>query len=214
MEIPNYDQVLSKESMFKQVNGCEYMPNNTFKMLIAGPSGSGKTNQLLYIMAKPLICFDKLYLYARNLEQEKYKALERIMAQISGKVGYELLECSNDEILPVKELDSVSQKVVIFDDYMWNDNQKELINYFAQARHKNCSVIYLSQSFYGCPKMIRMNCYHFCVYEFLSFREKGLISKELGVNKEQYGSAIKKPFRFLYVDKPLKKVKWNYYGSL
>ena len=33
-------------------------------------------------------------------------------------------------------------------------NQEELINYFIQGRHKNCSVIYLSQSFYKTPRNI------------------------------------------------------------
>ena len=30
-------------------------------------------------------------------------------------------------------------------------NQRETVDYFIQGRHKNCSVIYLSQSFYKTP---------------------------------------------------------------
>lgn len=40
-----------------------------------------------------------------------------------------------------------NQKVVIFDDYVCEKNQRQLIDYFIQGRHKNCSVIYLSKSF-------------------------------------------------------------------
>ena len=41
-----------------------------------------------------------------------------------------------------------------------------------------------------------------------------MISSELGVEKEQYKKATKKPFSFLYIDKPKKKVKRNFTGEL
>ena len=40
-----------------------------------------------------------------------------------------------------------NQKLVIFGDFVCEKNQKPLIEYFIRGRHKNCSVIYLSQSF-------------------------------------------------------------------
>ena len=86
--------------------------------------------------------------------------------------------------------------------------------HFIQGRHKNCSVIYLTQSFYGCPKAIRLNCSHFCLYDFPSSRERNLISQELGIDKEKYIRATKKPYSFCYVDKPMKTVKRNFYGNV
>ena len=41
-----------------------------------------------------------------------------------------------------------------------------------------------------------------------------MISSELGVEKEQYKKATKKPFSFLYIDKPKKKVKINFTREL
>ena len=90
-----------------------------------------------------------------------------------------------------------NQKLVIFDDYVCDKNQRQLIDYFIQGRHKNCSVIYLSQSFYKTPKDIPLNCSHYCLYEFPSSRESNRISSELGVNKEDYKSATRKPYSFL-----------------
>ena len=72
-----------------------------------------------------------------------------------------------------------NQKVVIFDDYVCDKNQRELIDFFIQGRHKNCSVIYLSQSFYKTPKDIRLNCSHYCIYDFPSSTERNMISSEL-----------------------------------
>ena len=67
--------------------------------------------------------------------------------------------------------------------YVCEKNQRQLMVYFIQGRHKNCSVIYLSQSFYKTPKDIRLNCSHYCLYEFPSSRESNRISSELGVDK-------------------------------
>ena len=91
--------------------------------------------------------------------------------------------------------------------------QRQLIDYFIQGRHKNCSVIYLSQSFYKTPKDIGLNCSHYCVYEFPSSRERNMILAELGVSKEKFKKATQEPFSFLYVDKPKKKIKKNFYGK-
>ena len=95
-----------------------------------------------------------------------------------------------------------------------NKKKTEAINYFIQGRHKNCLVIYLSQSFYKTPKDIPLNCFHYCVYEFPSSRERSMISVELGVSKEKFKKATQEPFSFLYVDKPKKKIKKNFYGII
>ena len=86
-------------------------------------------------------------------------------------------------------------------------NQRQIVDYFIQGRHKNCSILYLSQSFYKTPRDIRLNCSHYCIYEFPSSRERNMISSELGVDKEKFKKATKEPYSFLYVDKPRKKVK-------
>ena len=213
MDIPNYDSNNDKTKRYKQL--YQYMPDDTFRMLICGNSGSGKTNLLYHMLMKPLLFYDQSHLYAKNLEQEKYQNMIKSFDEISQLVGYNVLVCSNDDIVPVENLmDNTAQKIVIFDDYVCDKNQKPLIDYFIRGRHKNCSVIYLSQSFYGTPKDIRLNCSHFCVYEFPSSNERNLISRELGVNKEQYINATNKPYSFLYVDKPKKLIRRNFYGKI
>ena len=213
MDIPNYDSNIDKTNSYKQL--YPYMPDDTFRMLICGGSGSGKTNLLYHMLMKPLVYYDQIYLYAKNLEQQKYQDMIKKFNEISQSVGYDVLVCSNDDIVPVENLmDNTAQKIVIFDDYVCDKNQKPLIEYFIRGRHKNCSVIYLSQSFYGTPKDIRLNCSHFCVYEFPSSNERNLISRELGIDKEQYIKATKKPYSFLYVDKPKKLIRRNFFGRI
>ena len=111
----------------------------------------------------PLVYYDQIHLCAKNLEQDKCQTMVKEMNEISKHVGHDALICNNDDILPVSELLNTDlQRIVIFDDFVCEKNQKPLIDYFIQGRHKNCSVIYLTQSFYGCPKPIRINCSHFC----------------------------------------------------
>ena len=120
---------------------------------------------------------------------------------IGKNIGYDPLVYSNDSITPVEDLmDDGSQKIVIFDDYVTEKSQKPLIDYFIRGRHKNGSVAYLTQSYYGCPKDIRLNCSHFCIYDFPSTNERSLISQELGTSKDQYTKATKQPYSFLYFD--------------
>ena len=213
MEIPNYDSNIDKTNSYKQL--YQYMPNDTFRMLICGNSGSGKTNLLYHMLMKPLVYYDQIHLYAKNLEQQKYQDMMNSFDNISQTIGYDALVCSNDDIVPVENLmDDTAQKIVIFDDYVCDKNQKPLIDYFIRGRHKNCSIIYLSQSFYGTPKDIRLNCSHLCIYEFPSSNERNLISRELGVDKDQYINATNKPYSFLYVDKPKKLIRRNFYGKI
>ena len=82
MEIPNYDTNI-KNKKFKQLHS--YMPKDTFRMLICGNSGSGKTNLLYHMLIEPLIYYDKIYLYAKNLEQDKYQNLMNLRNEASNE---------------------------------------------------------------------------------------------------------------------------------
>ena len=130
------------------------------------------------------------------------------MRELRQELKYNILNVSNDEITPVSEMDyEDNQKLVIFDDYVCQRNQRQLIDYFIQGRHKNCSVIYLSQSFYKTPKDVRLNFSHYYIYEFPSSRQSNRTSSELGVDKAQFKAATREPYSFLYVDKPMQKIK-------
>ena len=151
MEITNYDKVVD----FKSIH--DFMPQEgSFRMLLCGPSNCGKTNTLMIMLMNPLLYYDKLYIYPKNLEQGKYKTLENTLNDTSNVVVYNVvLEISNEEIMNLDELSSDSPKIVVCDDYICEKNQSPLIKYFIAGRHKKCSVIYLSQSYFKTPKDIR-----------------------------------------------------------
>ena len=135
---------------------------------------------------------------------------------LSQKVRYPIMETSSDmsSIQPLEALDRESQKIVIFDDFVTEKNQAPIVKYFTCGRHRNCSSIYLSQSYFNTPKPIRLNCTHFCMGEFPTKNERNSICNELGVTREQYANVTCEPFSFLYFDKPKKTVTRNFYGAI
>jgi len=205
MRIPNYEPKI-KDTDFQQL--YPYMPTNTFRMLLCGPSGCGKTNTLMHMIYK-LFIFDKIYLYSKNIEQPKYQQLIEDIEPISEECGYDVIVPSGEEIEPLEELNDESQKIVVFDDYLCEKNQKPLIKYF-RGRHKNCSVIYLSQSYYLTPKDIRLNCSHFAIFDSPSAPETNRMCKEVNVNKNKFLRATAEPYSFAYIDKINKTMRKNF----
>ena len=159
-----------------------------------------------------LVYYDKIYLYAKNLQQNKYQHLIKLFEPISEEIGYPIIETSNNKIIPLSELSDDNQKLVILDDYLntGTKNDAEIRNYFTNSRNKNCSCIYLSQSFYNTDKTIRLNCTHYCIFEFPSQNEQNMICRELGISKSKYQKATQDPYSFLYLDKPRKFISKNF----
>ena len=147
--------------------------------------------------------------FQKHLHQNKYRALSQDFAtKIDPKLGYEVIEAPGDEIIPLEELPVDNQKIVLFGDLVCESNQNAFINYFINGRHKNCSFIYLTQTFHKVLKNIRDNCSHFCIFAFVP-KENKRIAVELGVAHQLLDSATDKKYPFFYYDKLQKLMKKN-----
>lgn len=73
------------------------------------------------------------------------------------------------------------------DDLVLESNQRPLEEYFIRARKQNCSLIYISQSYYAIPKMIRKNLNYLIIKQLSSLQDLFRIMREysLGDNKVQ-----------------------------
>ena len=158
-----------------------------------------------------MIRFTYMLKISNNLNIENYWIHS---APISEEAGYDVIEDSNDEIIPLEGLDNDNQKIVIFDDFVCEKNQKPLVDYFIGGRHKNCSVIYLSQSYYLTPKDIRLNCSHFCIFDSPSANETARMCKEVNVPKGKFLKATAEPYSFAYIDKINKTMRKNFNENL
>ena len=148
------------------------------------------------MLFKPFIYYDKVYLYTKNIDQEKYQLLANELNKLAKKniiAVKKIYEYSNNEIKDVIELENKLQKVGIFSDYICDINQYQIIKYFIQGRHKNSRVIYLSQSYYKTDKNIRLNCDHFILYDMNSVTEESMLGKATGVPIDKNKKDTKNP---------------------
>ena len=88
----NLDEIVSNKKKSSSENN-----DWPFRMLIIGPSGSGKPNTLLNLIDKfhPI---DKIYLYAKDTDEEKYQYLINKRGQVGIKNlndPYAFMEYSN-----------------------------------------------------------------------------------------------------------------------
>lgn len=162
-----------------------------FRMCIIGSSGSMKTNcccSLIYSMPNT---FEEIYLLTRNSDEPLYNLLKEKLRN-AFKVYEELSEFPTLE--EFKEDYKDCQRLIIFDDMVLNKDQKKMEEYFIRARKLNCSVIYISQSYFKTPKIIRQNI-NYCIFKKLSsMRDLNLIMSEYSLGKE------KKDIEKMYLD--------------
>jgi ABC-type dipeptide/oligopeptide/nickel transport system ATPase component len=166
-----------------------------FRMCVVAPSGSGKTNfvvNLIQLFSRGKGTFASIDIITRNKDEPLYRWLGQLSDQILIKEGLENAPRLDD-------FDKDENHLVIFDDLVLAKDQSRIENYYIRARKLNCSVIYLSQSYFKIPKIIRNNCSYLVLLKLSGHREVNMILSEggLGVDKDtllniyQYATAEK-----------------------
>jgi hypothetical protein len=174
-----------------------------FRMCVVAPSGSGKTNFLVNLIAK-FSCgdrgtFQSITIITRNADEPLYKWIQNKCDQIVIKEGL-----SNTPQLD--KFDKDFNHLVVWDDLVLSKDLSMVENYYIRARKLSVSVIFISQSYFRIPKIIRNNCSYMVLLKLSGNREVNVILSEfgLGITKDQlialYKYATAEKFSPLIID--------------
>ena len=155
-----------------------------FRMVVSAPSGSGKSNflvNLIYLFSQGgKGTFADITIITRNKDEPLYNFLTKKCEQIVVKEGLH-------NIPQLDKFDKKLNHLVCFDDLVLAKDQSAIENFYIRARKLNCSVVYLSQSFFDIPSMIRKNCSYMVFLKIGGMREVKTILRDFSLNcsKEQ-----------------------------
>lgn len=211
----NYDTVVKNKRLPKNEN--KKTIQNCSRSLVYGMSGSGKTNTVLNLLFNPktAMTYDRVYLYTKDPEEDKYKWMKEQYEKIENKIkkkhgiDYKMFFCESDldKVVPLDEIDKDFSNIVIFDDMITDASHPIILDYWIRSRKYNCSCFFITQSFYTVPKDIRINTDYLVMFKVNNKGELDRIYNECvhGVDKETfkgvYNDAIDAdPNNFILVD--------------
>jgi hypothetical protein len=173
-----------------------------FRMIICGSSGSGKTQTLMSLIYNMPDTFENIFVVTKNKDEPLYNYVEEKL----GKKGLKMMEIDKDGLPDLDKLDKTQQTLIVMDDLVGEKNQKPMEQYFLRARKKNASLVYITQSYYAVPKMIRNNMTYLIIKQISSMKNLTMIAREfdLGLPKQvltdMYKDATADKQNFLMMD--------------
>jgi DNA polymerase III delta prime subunit len=161
-------------------NFKDHKLNLPFRMLIIGGSGAGKTQTLMNLIRIMNGTFNNIHIITKNRDEPLYNYLESKV-----DTGLSITE-GIDSAPNLDDFDKKEQSLIVMDDLVLEKNQKQLEQYFIRARKLNCSLVYLSQSYFAVPKMIRMNLNYLIIKRLNTLQDLFRMMREysLGVSKD------------------------------
>jgi Cdc6-like AAA superfamily ATPase len=204
-ELKDWYKEIPKKYLLKQHNP-HYETHHIklpFRMIIAGNSGSGKTQTLLNLLYNMPNTFEKIFITTKCKDEPLYNYLEDKLKDKGLKITEGL-----SELPDLDSFDKEQTSLIILDDLVNEPakQQRPICDYFIRARKKNASLIYISQSFYAVPKLIRDNITYLIIKQVSSMKNLTMICREcsLGIDKEQlkdiYEDATENKQDFLLID--------------
>ena len=201
---PHYDQ-----------KNCHYI-KIPFRAIILGNSGAGKTQTLIDIINNMQNTFEKIIICCKCKQEPLYQWLEEKL----GKDGLTIVEGIQN--LPSVDTFSVEvQSLVILDDLCLESakSQQPVCDFFIRARKKSVSMIYITQSYFKCPKTIRLNITYLFIKQVSSLLDLTNILKDysLGASakdmKSMYRTSTAERSNFFLIDvdgPPDKRYRFNF----
>jgi len=226
MEIRNLDELINQfVPKTKSQNKNPFAPVFPSRAMIIAPSGGGKTNIVMNLVLDYLQ-FDRLYLYVKDLEEDKYQFLLSYMQSVQKQYNEandteeQIFFFSDraEDIINVNDLDKDKQNLIIIDDSVLDKEANEKVSeLFIRGRKRNALVIYQTQSYFDVPKIMRLNSNYVILLNANNQRELIEIAKTYASDidfqefKNLYKQCTAEPFGFMVIDavSPYKCMKYR-----
>lgn len=166
MSINFYETIKTKKKSLNP-NKNRHGIDIPFRMLIAAPSGSGKTNMLCNLIHLMDKTFHEIIICVKSGDEPLY---EMLCDRLKGSV----ILFEDGEVPPLSDYSSIDEKtnkikrkdnkqrLIIFDDLILDKKANSLAKeYYIKGRKVSFSMVYIGQSYFQIPKMIRDNCQYF-----------------------------------------------------
>jgi len=176
-----------------------------FRMLICTASGGGKTSFLLNIIYEMNNTFHKIIIVTKE-EEVLYSHL------IDKLKGVEIYY--QGKVPEFEKMDKGENGLIVFDDMVLTRNPK-IGEIFIRGRKLGYSSVFISQSYFGSPMIVRQNVNYVALGRGINKRDLRLILSEFSINmtvdelQHYYNEITKEPMQFMLLDLNKRNIRRN-----
>ncbi len=211
----NFYETIKKGKPYPNPNKAIHGLDVPFRMLIASGSGTGKTHALCRLIHSMGKTFHEIIVCCATQDEPLYNMMDERL-NTSKHRGVRFYE---DGSIPditeysfkqadgkLKRKDDLS-RLIVFDDLMMDKKANQMIsNYYLRGRKLGFSSIYISQSFFQIPRVVRLNTQYFMLGKNIQRRDirniLGIFSIDLDLDKftEIYNILTDQPLDTILID--------------
>jgi hypothetical protein len=182
-----------------------HMIDLPFRGLINCASGGGKSNLTLNLLYQMHDTFHRIIIVSKASEP----LYDHLMAKLKGvSIHYE------GAIPEIEKMEKGQNGLIIFDDMVLTKDNR-IGEMFIRGRKLGYSCIYISQSFFGTPKLIRQNVNYVWLGRGMSKRDLRLVLSEfaMGLSVDElervYNDITREPMNFMMIDSNGRNIRAN-----
>ena len=190
-------------------------------MLIGGGFGPGKTNALFNLIKDDDNLIDKIYLYAKDLNELKNQFLIRKCEDVGikilndSKAFIEYSQCMDDVYNNIDDYNPSRKRemLIVLDDMtadiMTSKTFQAIIKeLFTRCRKQNISLAFIAQSYFFVPKEVRINSTHYLIMKIHNKKKSYnklllIIQQKLIIVFLEDLECTREPYCFLTIDTTL-----------
>ena len=194
-----------KQPKVHNPNRDAHMIDLPFRALVNCASGGGKSNLVCNLLYEMHSTFHKIVIVSKAAEP----LYDNLVAKCKGvEIHYE------GAIPEIEKMAKGENGLIIFDDMVLTKDNR-IGELFIRGRKLGYSSIYISQSFYGTPKIVRQNVSYVWLGRGMGKRDLRMILSEfaLGISIDEleriYNDITSTPMQFMLVDTVERNIRCN-----